>query len=51
MDDMNDPRLLAQGFRFYEHLKIMVDMNKSGSWAQRSRYYEQLRVVDKMVDF
>ena len=33
MDDMNNSRLWAQGFRCYEQLRIVDDMNESKSWA------------------
>ena len=36
MDDMNNSRSWAQGFRYYEKLKAMVDMNDFELWAQDS---------------
>ena len=50
MNDMNDSRLLAQGFSCYEQLKVMIDMNDFMLSAHGSRCYEQLRVVDDMND-
>ena len=37
---MNNPRLWAQGFRFYELLMVMVDKKKFRSWAQGFKFYE-----------
>ena len=37
MDDMNDSRSWAQAFRFYEQLRVVVDMKDSNLWAQGSR--------------
>ena len=48
MDDMNNFRLWAQGYRCHTPLKAMVYMNDSGLWAPVSRCYEQLKVVDHM---
>ena len=31
MDNMNDSGLLAHGSRYYEYLKVVVDMNDFGS--------------------
>ena len=38
---MNDSKLWAQAFKFYEHLKNVDDMNDFGSWAEGSKCYEQ----------
>ena len=40
MDDMNDYRSRAQGFRCYEQLRAMDDMNDFESFAKGSRSYE-----------
>ena len=40
MDYMNDSRSWAQGSKFYEQLKVVVDMNDSRLWSQGSRCYE-----------
>ena len=47
---MNDSKLWAQDLRYYEQLKVVVDMNDFSSWAQGSGCYEQLKVVDDMND-
>ena len=46
MDYMNDSRSWTQGSKWYEQLRIIVDMNDSGLWSQGFRCYEQLKVVD-----
>ena len=51
MDDLNDFRSWAQGFKCNEQLKFIVDMNDSKSWAQSFRCYEQLGAVNDMNDF
>ena len=40
MDDMYESRSWAEGFGYYEQLRVAVDMNDSGSWAKASKYYE-----------
>ena len=40
MDNMNNSRLWAQDLRYYEHLKVVVDVNDFVSWAQGSKWYE-----------
>ena len=40
MDDMNDFRLWAQTFRYYEQLRVVVDMKDSSSWGHDSRCYK-----------
>ena len=47
---MNDIMLWAKVSRYYELLKVVVDMKDSGSWAHDSRSYEQLKVVVNMND-
>ena len=49
MDDMNDSRSWAQGSRFYEQLRIVVNLNDSRSQAQGSRCYEWIRYVYDMI--
>ena len=48
VDDMNDSRLWAKGFRCYEQLRVVVYMKESRLWALGFRCYEQLRPVDDM---
>ena len=36
--------------KFYEQIRVMVDMKGFESWAQGSRSYEKLKVVDDMND-
>ena len=56
LNDMNNLRLLmyeqlrvwAQGFKCYEHIRVVDDMNNCRSWVEGSKWYEQLRVVDDM---
>ena len=38
--EMNDSKLWAKGFRFYEKVRVMDDMNDTGSWSQAFRDYE-----------
>ena len=47
---MNDSKLWAQDLRYYEQLKVVVDMNDFGLWAQGSGCYKHLRVVDDIND-
>ena len=47
---MSNFRSRAQGSKYYEQIKIMVDVNDSESWAQGSRRYEQLSAVVDMND-
>ena len=46
MDDMNDSGLWAQGSRYYEQLRVVVDTNDSSSWAHDSKCYEQLKAMN-----
>ena len=41
---MNDSRLWAKAYGYYEHLKVMVETNDSRSWAQSC----ELRAIDTM---
>ena len=50
MVEMNNSKLLAQGFGCHEQLRVVNDMKDYGSWAQHYRYNEYLRVVDDMND-
>ena len=36
MGDMNNSRLWAHDFRYYDQLRAMVDMNEFELWAQDS---------------
>ena len=47
---MNDLRLWAKGSKYYELLKVVVDMKNSGSWAHGSRSYDQLKFVIDIKD-
>ena len=51
MVDMNTSGLWGQGFRCYEHFRIVDDMNDFGLWVQTSKYYEKLRALVDMKDF
>ena len=42
---MNETKLRAQGFRFYEQLWVVDDMNDFGSGVMASTYYEQLNAI------
>ena len=35
-------------YKYYEHLKDVVDMNVFGSLARGIRYYEQLKAIKDM---
>ena len=48
---MNDFRLWAHTFSYYEQIRIVVDMKDSRSWTHGSRLYAQLKVVNDMKDF
>ena len=48
MDNVNDFKPWAQGFRCKEQFKVVVDMNDLRSWPQYSKCYEQLKVMDDM---
>ena len=39
IDDISYSRSLAQGFKCYEQLWVVVDMNDFESWALGSRWY------------
>ena len=50
MDDITNFGLRVQSFRYYEQLKVVVDMKNSRSLGQGSRRYEQFWVVNDMND-
>ena len=50
MDDMKDFGSWAQSSRYYEYLKVVVDMNYFELWAQGSRFYELPTVVDEIKE-
>ena len=43
---MNDSGFSPQASRYYDNLKVVVDLKDFGSSAQGFRCYEQLRVED-----
>ena len=46
MANMNEFSSRAQGFRYYEQLKDVVNINDPRPWAQGFRCYEQLRATN-----
>ena len=44
VDDMNDSEFCAQASRYYDQLKIMIDLKDFESSTQGSRCYEEIRV-------
>ena len=41
VDDMNGLGFWAKSYRYYEHLRVVVDMNNSESCTQGFTFYEQ----------
>ena len=44
VDDMNDSEFCAQASRYYDQLKIVIDLKDFESSTQGSRCYKEIRV-------
>ena len=48
MENKNDSRWWALVSRYYEQLRVVVDMKHSETWEQTSKGYAQLKAIDDM---